>query len=78
MNCNDAAGGKFNNLRSAIGPCGKWVVGFGHDNLQAFVARPGHGIGGKAQLLAGWLGFVRGDDYDDRMTTITMAGLMAR
>jgi hypothetical protein len=29
MNRNDAAGGKFNNLRSAIGPCGKWVVGFG-------------------------------------------------
>ena len=57
MNCNDAAGGKFNDLRSAIGPRGKWVVGFGHANLQIFVAWPGYGISGKAQLLAGWLGF---------------------
>jgi hypothetical protein len=40
MNCNDAAGGKFNDLRSAVGPRGKWVVGFGHVNLQIFVAWP--------------------------------------
>jgi hypothetical protein len=40
MNCNRAPGGKFNDLRSAIGPRGKWVVGFGHANLQIFVAWP--------------------------------------
>jgi hypothetical protein len=57
MNCNDAAGGKFNDLRSAIGPRGKWVVGFGHVKSPNLCCLAGYGISGKAQLLAGWLGF---------------------
>jgi hypothetical protein len=54
-------GGKFNDLRSALGPRGKWVVGFSHANLQIFVAWPGYGISGKAQLLAGGWGLGPGD-----------------